>query len=532
MDATAVEIAVRRLIEGVLALVVLALWAGAFVGLGASGYWVDELWTLFVAGDAGGVGEVLRRALTDGHPPVYYLIIHGWMRLFGDSEAATRSFSAMCAVAAGALFVAANRDVFSRPARLFGAAVGAGSFFWFKQSQNARSYALSMLILTALLSCAVAAKRQNRAGQPVSWALCAGIAALGLIGAFVHYYFFLTVGLLYLALLIGVPDLRLRATVLASGCVILAAILAYMRVAHGHLLFTNNWFSNAPDALLGAAGNAWSMMLDSWAKRALLVLAAGALYSLLRRRRGAGATAAAPLGHWIAGVSLFLMLGVAATGLAASFLVEPSFSARNLLITAPCVWILAAWLYDRGAGCAPRAGLVFAAAAAVLVAFQVLALNGRLVNRTEDWRGSAQYVSGLPACRGRDIPVVLPGVFAPDSPFYRRLAEHDFFGRYYRGGGRLRVQTSGELATSRDPGLVALLGARAGGADPCPVLAWGVHDIDDRQADKLAQALARRPEINAPVTVRHFLSYRRVPDGWRPGPPAAYVFERAAPSGR
>src|ERR1700760_2727541 len=94
-----------RIIAAVLALVVLALWGGAFVGLGASGYWVDELWTLFVT-DHHGVGEVVRRALTDGHPPAYYLIIHAWIGLFGDSEAATRSFSAICAVAAGALFVA------------------------------------------------------------------------------------------------------------------------------------------------------------------------------------------------------------------------------------------------------------------------------------------------------------------------------------------------------------------------------------------------------------------------------------------
>lgn len=532
MDATAVEGAVRRLIETLLALVVLALWAGAFVGLGASGYWVDELWTLFVADPAGGVGEVLRRALTDGHPPAYYLIIHGWMRLFGDGEAATRSFSALCAVAAGALFVATSSDAFSRPARLFGAAVGAGAFFWFKQSQNARSYALSMLLLTALLGCALEAKRQNKAGQPVSWPICAGVAALGLTGAFVHYYFFLTVGLLYLALLVSVPDRRLRTTVLVSGGVILGCVLAYMRLAHGRLLFTNNWFSNSREALLGAAGNAWSMMLDSWAKWALLALALGALYGLLRRRRSSRDARRALLGGWIAGVSLFLILGLAATGLAASFLVEPSFSARNLMLTAPCVWILAAWLYDQGASCAPRAGLAFAGAAAVLAALQLLALNGRLVNRTEDWRGSARYVSALPACRGRDIPVVLPAVFAPDSPFYRRLAQQDFFGRYYRGGGRLLVRTEGELAGSRDPGLVALLGARASGADPCPILAWGVHDIDDPGADKLAQALSRRPEVNGPVTLRRFLSYRRVPHGWRPGPPAAYVFERAAPKGR
>lgn len=544
MDATAVEIAAGRragpakvaawVIEAVLALTVLALWAGTFVGFGASGYWIDELWTLFVADPAGGVGEVVRRTLTDTHPPVYFVIIHYWIRLFGDSEAATRSFSALCAVAASALFIAVTGGAFSRPARLFGAAAGASSFYWFKQSQNVRSYALSMLVLTALLGCALAAKRQSRAGEPVSWRLCAGIAALGLLGAFVHYYLFLAVGLLYLALLVGVPDLRLRTTVVVSGCVILAAILAYMRIERSHLLFTNLWFSNAPEALAAAARNTWSMMLDGSAKRAVLVLIAGMLYGLLRRRRaeGGGEAGAAPLGHWIAGVSLFLMLGLAATGLAISFLAQPSFSARNLLIAAPCIWFLAAWLYDAGVGCAPRAGLVFAGAATLLIALELLPLSGRLVNRVEDWRGSARYVSALPACRGRDIPVVLPDVFAPDTPFFRRLAEHDLFGRYYRGGGRLRAQTRGELAASRDPGLVALLGARASGADPCPVLAWGVHDLTDPGADKLAQALSRRPEVNAPVTVRRFLSYRRIPDGWRPGSPAAYVFERAAPSGR
>jgi hypothetical protein len=536
MDATAGEIATdrratpakvgRRAIEALLALVVLALLAAAFVGFDASGYWVDELWTLFVVDHSGGAGEVLRRAMTDAHPPLFYLVIHAWIRAFGDGEGAARLFSALCGVAACGVLLSFKDDVLSRPARLFGAAAGASSFIWFKQSQNLRSYTLAMLILTALLGCAVAARRQNRAGEPVSWRVCAAIAGLGLIGAFVHYYLFLVVGLLYLALLAGVPDRRLRATVIASGAAILAAILAYMHLAHSHLLFTQTWFSNDPQALATAFGAAWEQVFGDWTKRALLVLLAGVLYGLWRRRRDAAPQGAAPLGSWIAGVALFVTVGLAAAGLAVSFLMEPSFSARNLLVAAPCAWLLAAWLFDQALGSAPRAGLVFAGLAALLMPLELVALKGRLLNRVEDWRGSAQYVSALPACRGRDIPVVLPPLFLPDSPFARRLAERNFFGRYYRGGGRLIARTTNELATSRDPALVGLLSARASGADPCPVLAWGVHDIHDAEAAELAREIGRRPEVNAQVSVHRIASYRASGEGWRLGWPAAYVFER------
>jgi hypothetical protein len=539
MDATAGEIATGRratlskvgrvAVEALLALVVLAFWAGAFVGLGASGYWIDELWTLFVVDHSGGAAEVVRRALTDTHPPLFYLIAHYWVQAFGDSEIATRSFSAICAVAATALLVTCNRVVFSRSARLFAAAAGASSFFWFKQSQNLRSYTLAVLILAAMLQCALAAKRQSRAGVPVSLRLCAGIAALGLVGAWVHYYLFLAVGLLYLALLVGVPDRRLRVTVLVSGGVILATILAYMHVARSHLIFTNLWFSNDLPALADAMQNVWDMVFDGWTKCALVVLVCGMLYGFWRwiRDGKAGEAGSTPLAHWIAGVSLFVAVGLAVTGLAISFLVQPSFSARNLLIAAPCAWFIVAWIYDRAAQSAPVAGFMFAGLASVLMVFELLPLGGRLLNRVEDWRGSAQYVSAQPACRGRDIAVVLPDVFGPDTPFFRRLAERNLFGWYYRGGGRLFARTRTELAASRDPALVAMLAARASGADPCPVLAWGIHDIHDAEADALARALSRRPEINAPVRLHRMPSYRRKGDGWELGWPAAYVFERA-----
>lgn len=537
MDAAAAEStggrparACRTALEAVLLLALLAFWTFAFAGFGASGYWIDELWTLFVSDPHVGTGEVLRRAMTDVVPPAYYVIVHAWMRLFGDGEAASRSFSALCAVAASAVFVVSTRGAFSRPARLFGAVVGASSLFWFKQSQNLRGYALAVLILAALLGCALAARRRSRAGEPVGSGLCLALAGLGLLGAFVHYYLFLAVGLLYLALLVGVPDRRLRATVLVSGAVILLAVLAYRHVAQSHLLFTQLWFSNDADALSAAFANTWEMALGPWAKFAVLMLAAVALYGLAVRRP-ALSLAAAP-GDWIAATGLFVGVGLTASGLAVSFLITPSFSARNLMIAAPCSWILVAWLYDRAQASGPRLGLAAAALATLLLCLELPVLKGRLLNRTQDWRGSADYVAAQAGCAGRDIPVVVPALFGPDTPFFRRLAEGRLFGWYYRGHGRLVAHTLEELATSRDPQLTGLLAARAGGADPCPVLAWGVHDVSDAQANALAQALAQRPEVNGPVRVRRFPSYRAV-DGlgerWRLGSPSAYVFEAARP---
>ena len=384
MDATASQIAVRRgagpvqigraAIEILLAAVVLVLWAWAFVGFDASGYWTDELFTLFVADPSQGLAEVVRRALTDTNPPAYYIVIHYWMRLFGDGEAAARSFSALCAVGAGALLAGFNRDVFSRPARLFGVAAGASSFHWFKQSQNLRSYALAMLIMTALLNCAVAARRQNQAGRPVNWGLCAGIAALGLLGAFVHHYLFLAVGVLYLALLVGVPDLRLRTTVLVSGCVIAASVLLYVRVERSHLPFSQTWFSNDPEALAGAAQNAWDIGLDVWAKRAILVLLVGMLYGLWRRTGATAASrtrgAARPLDR--RGLIVRPARRLPQRPSRVPFLVAPSLSARNLLVAAPCVWFLVAWVFDRALESTPRTGLLFAGLASVLVALGLL----------------------------------------------------------------------------------------------------------------------------------------------------------------
>ena len=53
-----------------------------------SGYWIDE-------GIAVGIAshdflDIPSTLVMDGSPPLYYLLLHGWMAIFGETEAATR----------------------------------------------------------------------------------------------------------------------------------------------------------------------------------------------------------------------------------------------------------------------------------------------------------------------------------------------------------------------------------------------------------------------------------------------------------
>jgi uncharacterized membrane protein len=108
--------------------------------------WLDEVFSLFWANKP--AATIVRVGLTlteDKHPPLYYLLLHGWTRLFGASDAAVRSLG----VGLGALAVwptwglgmALNRraDRTRRSAWLAAALVAFNPFLiWY--SQEARMF--------------------------------------------------------------------------------------------------------------------------------------------------------------------------------------------------------------------------------------------------------------------------------------------------------------------------------------------------------------------------------------------------------
>src|SRR4051794_40779903 len=90
------------------ALVVVAVLAGiAFRLYARSELWLDEALSVNIASLP--VHDMFEALRHDGHPPFYYLLLHEWIDVFGDSNIAVRSLSAVFAVAALPLAWVAGR---------------------------------------------------------------------------------------------------------------------------------------------------------------------------------------------------------------------------------------------------------------------------------------------------------------------------------------------------------------------------------------------------------------------------------------
>ena len=94
------------------------------------------------------VKNVFNGILGDVHPPLSYLSLHFWMRLFGNSEAAMRSLMALMSVGAIGSAYGLGRIVLGhRGGLLLAALLGTNPFFLF-HSLNARMYAPLVLWTT------------------------------------------------------------------------------------------------------------------------------------------------------------------------------------------------------------------------------------------------------------------------------------------------------------------------------------------------------------------------------------------------
>ncbi len=153
----------------------LRLW-----GIETQNLWLDELYSLDVARKP--LGEIVRCAAADIHPPLFYFVLKAWMRLFGDGAAAVRSLSVVTSVVA-------LISVFRLIAPRYGhglaltttllMAVSAHQIFF---AQEARMYALvTALLLGALQGYAI--WRESNAKRGLALYFWCSLAAL-----YCHYF--------------------------------------------------------------------------------------------------------------------------------------------------------------------------------------------------------------------------------------------------------------------------------------------------------------------------------------------------------
>lgn len=168
-----------RTLAGLAAVVLLA--AGLRIwDLTGKELWVDEANTVLIAREP--PAAQIARLQLDSSPPLYYFLLHGWMRPFGDGEVAVRSLSAACGVALAAAVFLVGRALYGVEPGFVAGLLLAGAPAQILYSQQARMYALLPLAALVSMYCLWRAGQDRR----LRWVVAYGLVTLA--GLYTHNY--------------------------------------------------------------------------------------------------------------------------------------------------------------------------------------------------------------------------------------------------------------------------------------------------------------------------------------------------------
>jgi mannosyltransferase len=206
--------------------VALAVGAATVLGVVArfvqrSPLWLDEALSVNIARLP--VGDLLEALRHDGHPPLYYLLLHFWMELVGEGDFAVRALSGIFAVASLPLAWLAGRRLAGARGARWALVVAALSPYWVRYATETRMYSLVMLlVLGGYLLLLDALDRPT-------WPRLGGLALISGLLLLTHYWAFYLVAAVGLALAVRAwrrpgergTTLRLLASVAAGGLLFL-----------------------------------------------------------------------------------------------------------------------------------------------------------------------------------------------------------------------------------------------------------------------------------------------------------------------
>lgn len=181
---------------------VLILVGGAVLRLTRLGYqseWNDEALSVDIAKST--AVQVITNQFHSRHPPGYYLLLHYWQAILGDSDFALRLLSAIAGILGVVVMYWVGKTLFSQKTGLWAAAITAIMPYHLFYSQEIRSYSW-LFLLSAVMMLGQAKIWSGASGRirPNRWWLIYAVAAV--MGLYMHYLFPLAVGAMALHFMI------------------------------------------------------------------------------------------------------------------------------------------------------------------------------------------------------------------------------------------------------------------------------------------------------------------------------------------
>ena len=386
-----------------LALIVLLAAALRVWGIEGQSFWYDEYLTRTHVSQ--GFGDMLESiAETEGTPPPYYVIAWLWAKAFGTGEVGLRSLSALLGIATVPVVYAGVCQIASKRAALVAASLVATSPFLVWYSQEARSYALAVLLAAVSFAFFARAVRHPSREVLMGWAAASAFAVA------THYLAGLLVASEAALLLILLWERR-RQVVVATGAVALL-VLALIPLASSSGSPPAQWIRDLPFderliqvPLLFGVGNSYP------AEPAVIAVALlGAVVpSLLLIRADADERNAA-------GLAFAAFAGGTALALLAPALGVDYIVARYLLP----LWVPLAATVAIGLG-SRRAGLLGAGATVALCGlWTAMAIEVKRDDSVQriDWRAAAELI------RERNERLIVVPARPPDRPHVQALLSY------------------------------------------------------------------------------------------------------------
>jgi mannosyltransferase len=340
-----------------------------FWSLAGKSLWLDEAWAVLIAD---GSWSEMWGEVTQGHAyqGFYYVLLHQWIGLFGESEFAVRSLSVLFGAATIPVLYLLGKSLVGRTTSLAACLVLALSAYFIRYQQEVRGYTVLLFLLTLSTYMLVKALRD---GSTWPWL----VYVLTSVMAVYTHLFSLWVFLVHFIVLL-LAGANLKRVVVTYGSVALGSSFM-LRWLLDREVASPRWIPRPSLSYL--TGELKQLVFNEPATALMfgVVLAAGIGMSIFYIARSGRS-----------GWPLLLILLWATLPIAGTFLgsyVHPMLTARYLIIALPGLALLAGWFVARLQPVFVRALVML-----LIIGTAVPAIVSWYSSPGDDWRGAIRHV--------------------------------------------------------------------------------------------------------------------------------------------